>query len=189
MIREILTVGYSRLRVEAIATRAGVHKTTIYRRWPTREALVTDALRDQAVAAIAIPDGGSVRTDLLHLARSVALNMRSPVGGGLLRTFISESASVPEIAGVARDFWTTRFSVAGEVVTRAVARGELPAGTDPNRLLEALVAPLFLRTFVLMESINDRDLTLQVDVVLRAARTDCYVTSPTGPKRASTPGS
>jgi len=106
--------------VEAVAARAGVHKTTIYRRWPTKERLVAAALGAQAGGAIPIPDTGTVSGDLLQLARQVTANICSPVGGGLVRVLISESGHPGEIAQIASLFWRGRFDLAGEIVRRGV---------------------------------------------------------------------
>lgn len=167
-VNELLQHGYSGLRIPRIAETAGVHKTTVYRRWPTRAGLVTEALAAQARGAIPVPNNGNARDDLLQLARSVTRQIRSPMGGGLVRVLLSESDRHPEIRAVANQFWSSRFELAGTVVSRAVARGELPSSTNPDLLLEALAGPLFMRTFLLFAPINDVYLHRHVEHLLVA---------------------
>jgi AcrR family transcriptional regulator len=170
VLQELLDGGYASLRIDAVARRAEVHKTTIYRRWPTREGLVADALAAQAQGAISVPDTGTLRADLTQLARAVTQNIQSPLGGGLVRAFLSEPGHHGEIAAVAHVFWGTRFGQAGQIIHRAIARGELPPGTNPDRVLEALVGPLFMRTFLLFAPVTDAYLVAHVDFLMGALR-------------------
>lgn len=170
-LKELLERGYSGVRFERIADMAGVHKTTVYRRWPTRESLVADLLAAQARFAIPVPDSGNVRDDLLQLARAVTRQIRSPAGGGLVRVLLAESDRHPEIRAIAAQFWSTRFELVGAIVQRAVERRELPPRTDTGQILEALASPLFMRTFLLFAPINEAYLMRHVDLLLAAART------------------
>src|SRR5262245_7609675 len=77
-LAELAESGYSGLTIVTVAKRAGVHKTTLYRRWGTRERLVLEAMLDRAGERIAVPDTGSLREDLLGLARTAAANAASP---------------------------------------------------------------------------------------------------------------
>src|SRR6266496_6224804 len=69
-LAELAGTGYAALTVENVARRAGVHKTTIYRRWKDRESLVTDAMTELAATQVPFPDTGDIDTDLRRLARS-----------------------------------------------------------------------------------------------------------------------
>src|SRR6187402_997198 len=82
---ELSRVGYAALRIEDIAARSGVNKTTIYRRWPTKPELVAAALRALTQPPQA-PDTGSLRGDLLAHFGILAELSRSHVGSGVLRT-------------------------------------------------------------------------------------------------------
>src|SRR5664280_783734 len=70
--------GYDGLSFEAVAVRAGVHKTTLYRRWSDRTDLVLDAMLELSSQTVPVPDFGSVRADLLAIARGIAGNLSSP---------------------------------------------------------------------------------------------------------------
>jgi AcrR family transcriptional regulator len=170
VIAELAEVGFAKLSVESVATRAGVHKTTIYRRWPTREDLVLDALPAELGRDVAMPDTGSVRTDLRALMHFVVGNLTSPVGLGLARTLLTEAPRSPELRTLAQRFWAERFGLVGAIIRRGVERGELAAGTDPDLLVEALIGPLYLRTLVTLAPLDSAFADRVLDFALAAAK-------------------
>ena len=147
-LTELVESGYAGLSFDRVATRAGVHRTTVYRRWGNREDLVADALLTQAAQDVLIPDTGSLNGDLSLLLGAIVANLTSPLGGGLVRALVSEAAQSPGIAVAGRKFWSTRFSGVAVVLRRAAERGELPDGVDTDLFIEALVAPVFFRLLV-----------------------------------------
>ncbi|HEY3000925.1 MAG TPA: TetR/AcrR family transcriptional regulator [Kribbellaceae bacterium] len=171
VLDELIESGYAGLTVERVAARAGVHKATVYRRWPVKENLVADALLAQTGRTVPMPDTGSVREDLRLLARAVIANITSPQGEGLVRTLVSDAARVPAIAAAARSFWTERFALAGALVQHGIDRGELPPRTDPDFLIESLIAPLYLRLLVTKQPLTDEYADRVVDSVLAVATT------------------
>src|ERR1700751_5603825 len=82
---ELAANGFDGATVAGIAKRSGVHETTVYRRWVTRENLLVAALLDRSADAIPTPDTGSTRGDLLAIVRGVIAYMRSPTGTSVLR--------------------------------------------------------------------------------------------------------
>ena len=156
-------VGYGELTFEAVARRAGVHKTTIYRRWPTKPDLVADAARERSEQLVAVPDTGSLRGDLTALGRAVAANIGSDVGSPMTKTLVAAKATSPSVAEATHAFWAERLRLTGEIVTRAIAREELPVGVDTNLVIEALVGPLYVRLLLTGEP-------LEADVADQVAR-------------------
>jgi len=148
VLDDLVELGYPNLTYERVAARAGVHKATVYRRWPTKQQLVADALLAQTGRTVPMPDTGSVRGDLRALTRAVVANITSPQGEGLLRALVSDAARTPEITVAARTFWAERFALATTLVRRGIDRGELPPTTDPDFLIETLIAPLYLRLLI-----------------------------------------
>ncbi|MEL6984889.1 MAG: TetR/AcrR family transcriptional regulator [Actinomycetota bacterium] len=138
-------VGYDEATIDGIAARAEVHKTTIYRRWSTKSALVAAAASAASDAEIPIPDTGSLAGDLQALARSVAVNLGSNGGGRRSRSIVASAIASDQLADDMRDFWAERFQLASAVVERAVERGELQADVDPGLLIETLIGPLWIR--------------------------------------------
>lgn len=153
-VDELAEQGYAAFAVENVAKRAGVHKTTVYRRWPDRDALITDALSDSVSAEIPVPDTGSVEEDLRALARGLVFWMKSPGGQAVLAVFMTErSGSAPPLA--VRHIFRDRIRQTLPVVARAIERGELPSGTDPAELVKALVAPIYFRALITREPLTD----------------------------------
>ncbi|MGW6617295.1 TetR/AcrR family transcriptional regulator [Streptomyces erythrochromogenes] len=168
-ITELTEVGYAALTVDAVAQRAGVHKTTIYRNWKTSDRLVADALTHHFATDIPIPDTGAVKDDLRALARSLVAVMTTHAGRALLATALSDAVRTPELAEIKRALFEDRFRRAEPVVTRAVERGELPEGTDPGELLKAMVAPVYFRLVFTGEPVDATTADRAVDVALAAA--------------------
>jgi AcrR family transcriptional regulator len=161
--------------MDEIAARAGVAKTTIYRRWPTKAALVTAALRavhggDDAQAYGAV-DTGAVRPDLLALLRKQVEQTTTPVGMSIARV-ISAELDNPEVEAIARELRAERRAPMIAAVERGVARGELRAGLDAPLVVEVLAGAVFTRVCKLREPGDDAFLEALVDLVLDGARRD-----------------
>lgn len=171
---ELAETGYANLTVENVAQRAGVHKTTVYRRWPDRQALVTDALTDHVATDVPIPDTASIEADLRELARLTVRLLTNPADHAIATALISDAARLPEVEQVRRRFFVDRFERAEPVITRAVERGELPAGTDPVALLKSLIAPIYLRLLVISEPIDDATADHAAAATLAAAHAGVF---------------
>jgi AcrR family transcriptional regulator len=136
--------GFEAFTIAEVADRAGVHETSIYRRWKTRGALAMDCCLHYAEAAVPTPDTGSLRSDLATLLDSVVAVYSSPQGQALLRMSTLRDAHT-----VARhEFLQRRFDLARPIFDRAIRRGEFPADSDGMIVLEALLAPLFMRALL-----------------------------------------
>jgi AcrR family transcriptional regulator len=163
-------VGYDQLSVEEVAARAGVHKTTVYRRWPTKAELVADAARVQADENVPIPDTGTLAGDLRHLAREVVANVGSPGGTRRARSVVAAAASSDELAAALHSFWAHRLTASARIVERAIERGELPTTADPRSVIEAVVAPIWFRLLLTGEPIDDNFADGIAELVIVGAR-------------------
>lgn len=141
-LAELGANGYSQTTVESIALRAGVHKTTVYRRWRTKGRLLADALAHAARARTVVADTGDIDADMRTLARAVVATITSPEGLATVRAIVSESAS-PELGEVLRQFWSTRLDHIGPIIDGAIGRGQLPPSTSPTELMKYVAAPLY----------------------------------------------
>jgi len=137
VLAELAERGYALLSMEAVAQRAGVNKTTIYRRWPTKPELVLHALQELSIRSVAVPETGTVREDLIQTLRQLSTGMSSPLGRNLMVRLQVESTN-EEVAAIGRSLIDKREAVMAEVVRRAIDRGELPRSTDPQFLLLTL---------------------------------------------------
>jgi AcrR family transcriptional regulator len=153
-VEVLAEVGYEAFSIEEVATRAGVHKTTVYRRWPTKADLVTDASRARSRALVPTPDTGTLLGDLQALARSVARNVSSDQGGRMARTMVAAGATSADAAAGTAEFFADRIALAHVIVERAIERGELPVGTDANLVIETLIGPLYVRLLLTGEPID-----------------------------------
>jgi AcrR family transcriptional regulator len=131
---ELSDVGYAALTIEAVAARAATSKTVIYRRWPSRAALVVAAWNRQAPAVLEVPDTGALRTDLVtlftHIAHRVDSMMSEMIAG-----VMGEAFRHPEVAELLRERLrhAPMYGRTQTVVDRAVERGELPPVKVPMR--------------------------------------------------------
>lgn len=167
-ILELAQAGYRALRVEDVAARAGVNKTTVYRRWPAKADLVRDALVAKAAFAFEMPQTGALRTDLIAVARMFAAYTADPLGRSLMRMFAAESSD-PEVIAIARSLRERDESPPRRIIEAAVARGELVAGVDHTVLLHAMIGALHHRVFFLQEPPDDAFLARLVDLLLYGA--------------------
>lgn len=148
--------GYDGLSVEEIASRACVHKTTIYRRWPTLPELVADSVAAHAEAHVRVPDTGDFLGDLRALARDVVTNLSSPSGSRLTKSIIAAAVCSPDVASKVYSFWSARMEATGVIVERAIERGQIAPDSDPHLIIQALVAPIWLRTLVTGELVDSK---------------------------------
>jgi AcrR family transcriptional regulator len=167
---ELAEKGYTALTVEGVATRSGVHKTTVYRRWGGVDGLIADALEMASEEPWPIPDTGSAAGDLRALAHLVLTGFTDPADAPVSTAFIAAAMQSPAAAEALRGFFESRHDQAARIVNRAVARGELPVGTDPVEVVRAAVAPLYYRLFVSREPVDAAVADRAADAVLAAAR-------------------
>ncbi|MGW0733984.1 TetR/AcrR family transcriptional regulator [Streptomyces sp. NPDC002851] len=172
---ELAATGWTALTIEGVARRAGVHKTTVYRRWKDRATLVTEALAEHAAADIPIPDTGTVEGDLRTLAARLVAHLTSPAQQAVTAAVFSDAARLPEVADVRRRVFVDRFRRAEPITERAVARGELPTGTDHPLLMKSLIAPVYLRLLVTAEPLDADTAEHAAAITLAAARAGAFV--------------
>lgn len=168
-LAQLAEVGFERLSIPAIAELAGVNKTSVYRRWPSKSELVHDALAVAMRHVDAAPDTGELRGDLLALARTVAEFVQSPVGAGILRVLLAEGAS-PEVRALASAAYRDADQrIPRAAITRAVARGELAESVDPRVLLFTIAGAIVHRVFIERGRATQPFLEQVVDLVLYGA--------------------
>jgi len=169
-LAELLDKGYAALSVENVAQRAGVHKTTVYRRWTDRDSLLVDALAEHLATDIPVPDTGAIETDLRALARSLVQTFTGSTGQAILAAMFTGAAHVPQIAAAKRHVFDDRLARAEPVVTRAIERGELARDTDAAELFKTLAAPVYLRLLITAEPVDEATADQAVRITLAAAR-------------------
>src|ERR1017187_8097995 len=134
--------GFPELSIEAIAADANVGKTTVYRWWPTKGALVADAFAASADNELRFPDTGSVYNDIRLQMRGLIRIFRSQ-RGKIVAALLAGGQSDPELLEAYRDrFLWPRRRQAYQTLQRGVDRGELPEGSDFDLILDSLYGPI-----------------------------------------------
>ena len=157
--------------VDAIARRAEVSRTTIYRWWPSAAAIVLEGLLDAVRDSITRPPGSTTAQALVHHVGALFGLLADPAVGPLLRNVIAASASDPAIERALMEQWIAPRRAAVAVTLRdAVAAGELPAHTDVEVAVDALVSPPYYRLMFGMAPLDDVGVAALVATVWSGCR-------------------
>src|SRR5690606_31722134 len=150
---------------DAVAAEAGVAKTTLYRRWPSKEMLVADAVRRLYTEQAVRYDTGDLRSDLVALVRD-AYHRSGDGPDGVLEELVRQSAHSRELARVVRATTAARRRPLHEALNRAVARGVLSPTVHHELVIDLLFGPLWTRRLVTGSPLADDDIEAIVDLVL-----------------------
>jgi AcrR family transcriptional regulator len=146
LMQELAAVGYGRLSIEAVARRAGVSKTAVYRRWSSKLDMVLETVVAAAGNKLPALDTGTLRGDLALLFQVVAHALSHPLASQIIPDLLAEAARNPTIAQTLQQVLRDKQQeIGGRLISRAVARGEVPADTDPAASLDLIVGPLYWR--------------------------------------------
>jgi AcrR family transcriptional regulator len=165
---EIAQVGFGAMRIESVALRAEVAKTTIYRRWPKKEDLLFELLQSMMCGEREVPEAGSLREDLLASARHLRGIMTSTDGQAIARMMMAER-SLPEVRRVIERIREERMHIPRKIVERARERGEIAPSIDAELLLTTLAGSIHHRVFIRSEEPSDVYLEGLVDLLLAGA--------------------
>jgi AcrR family transcriptional regulator len=170
-VEELGRVGYGALRIEEVAARASINKSSVYRRWPTKEALVRAALLSIAECYDNPdpPSTGSIRDDLLAAAQRGIRFSNSPEGRMLIKVLAAERPD-SELSIIARSIRETHGFGARMLLERAVERGELRPEVDLALFVEVLKAT-FNGALLSGQGIHERYVARVVDLLLTGALT------------------
>lgn len=147
--------GVASFSVDEVVRRSGVAKTTIYRHWPTREALVIDAC-SRMIAEQETPDTGSLEGDVTAILMEIARLLPTENWSFVLPSIIDTAERNPEFAEIHSRIQRGHAAPLREVLQRAAGRGELSAHADVSTIVAALLGPLFYRRWFSREPIDDQ---------------------------------
>ncbi|RDI66719.1 TetR/AcrR family transcriptional regulator [Nocardia pseudobrasiliensis] len=163
-------VPYPKLGIEAIAARAGVGKQTIYRWWPSKGAVVLDAMLESysSPEGLSLPDTGDIRADLRLLLRGAAAELTDPAKDGFLRAMYIEIQHDPEIGRYYRErLLLPQRAALTERLNSAVATGQLRHDLDTEIAIDLLLGPLQYRWSLGLDGLT----STYADTILEAALT------------------
>lgn len=165
----LLEQGYRGVTIEGVAARAGVGRPTIYRRWPSKPAVVVAALVQSNRLALPAPDTGSLRNDLIAVQRHQVERMNAPDARRVTAGLIADLADDPDLADTyVSQFLAPRRASVWQVLQRGVDRGEFDADVDFAFIYDLLVGPLFMRAVVWGQPLAPDAAEKTADVVLAA---------------------
>jgi len=168
VLDELNESGIEDFSVPQVAARAGVSNSSLYRRWPTKAALVAFAGGRNSQATIPFPDCGSLRKDLAQALSEVLDTFTDPSMRAIIAVAFSASDS-PELKRALESFWEQRVEKQREMFKRAIDRGEIAATVDTSEIIERAVGPLYFRHFVARRPITKKFIRDVVDAALQNA--------------------
>jgi len=167
-LAEVTEHGWGRACIDSVAARAGVSKATIYRRWPSKERLVFDAMLRVSEPVFEPADTGSLRGDLIDQLGRVAELVNQPPGCDLLPQLLAAARVDPELRELHERASAHRRQLVRAAFVRAIERGELDATVDVDTLIDLLAGPVFFRALFGPGSPDPGFVRVTVDSVLAA---------------------
>jgi AcrR family transcriptional regulator len=165
--------GLGGMSIEEVACRAGVGKATIYRRWPSRGALALDAFLAEFLGQQPLPDTGALRGDLLTALRAWIRSVTQTSAGPMLSGLIAEAQQDRALAAAWRDRVVEVVRAQHAVMLdRAISRGEIPADTDKDVVLDLLYGPAYHRLLHGHRPLTDQFARRVVDLIVAALTAD-----------------
>ncbi len=157
--RELLVeAGFSAITLPAVARRAGVHKTTVYRWWSSPLDLLHEAMADLEALALPDVDTGSWEGDIDVFIRSRVRLIEDPTAAALLRAVIVMRDPDPMLQEWVEEVWTPRRQQWRSPIERAIDRGELAASARSVPLVELVAGPLLLSRLAIGRRLSEAEL-------------------------------
>ncbi len=165
-MQELMEKGYEDFNIASVARIAGVHETSIYRRWGTRNALLIDALSEGGHEPV--PDTGSLRQDLRQLLSDSRALMQTPAGRTMALLAISAEPDNGGFYEPLTQFWQQRIAELEAIFARAAERGEWDPAVPARLRIDALLGAIVWRISITKDSVSDAQIAELVDLHCRA---------------------
>ena len=157
----LLTGGYAGLNVDEVAERAAVAKTTLYRRWPTKDHLAV-AVVTRTFQPVAVPDTGDLCHDLTEFAAGLATSLHTyrmagqsdGVSAGLVAELVAAAARHPDLGDLVRSLHTQRHAMLLARLPRATEREGLRPDLDHAVLIDQVCGPIYYRVLITGEAVD-----------------------------------
>lgn len=157
--------GLTNFNIPEVARRAGVHETSVYRKWRRAEDLALESLLAHLTVELPVPDTGSLRSDLTIFLSTMAAYLQTPLGHAFLS--MSLTPIDDETLMQAREqFWRVRQDNAATMVAKAQERGEARTDVDPLIGVEAVLGPVHARVMLTRRTVDTEFINNLIDTVL-----------------------
>ncbi|MEW2491745.1 TetR/AcrR family transcriptional regulator [Streptomyces sp. NPDC048411] len=161
---QLMEYGYAGFVVDKVAEQAGVAKTTLYRRWPTKDHLAV-AVIARMQDDVAVPDTGNVRADLIDYVQQIALGLNrmrragrqheaDDLSAGVVAELVAAAARHPDTGVLVHAVFARRNELVLRLIDRARQRGALHPATDPGLLFDQLAGALYYRLLITGQPID-----------------------------------
>lgn len=160
--------GYNAFTIEAVVTRTGIAKTTIYRHWSSRAELLHDAL-SSAKPAQAVTDTGDLSADLIRLLSAVSTATTRDVYLRSMPSLVVAAQHDPELRALHDRLADERARGLRDLLSTAQARGDLRADCDLELLAHTLIGLVFVRRIFRGLPVEKRDIIKVVEMMLHGA--------------------
>jgi AcrR family transcriptional regulator len=164
---ELGEVGYGALTIESVAARAGVGKSTIYRHWPGKLALVEDAFRTLKAQALA-PPTGTFRERVVGFLQQIAKYVEESTYSACMPALIEAAERDPQVRAFHCQFSAERRAVLVDMLREALEAGDLAPDNDPELVADALLGPIVMRRLMFFETFDAKLVPGLVDQVIRS---------------------
>ena len=152
----LLTEGGQELcTFQNVAKRAGIERSTLYRRYANRWAMLGEAYAAKFAGQLAVEPGESFAEDLKQHLVNVAATLNSPLGGAMVVAAAAARSDPASVRSAGR-FWQFRLAQQEGFVAAAISRGELPADIDREELFAAADGPLYFRLLIVGKAIDEK---------------------------------
>ncbi|MDQ1425221.1 MAG: hypothetical protein QOD72_2719, partial [Acidimicrobiaceae bacterium] len=162
--------GVPAVSIEAIAERSGVAKTTIYRHWPTREALVTDAWMSVGFPEPKTAPPADLDERVAQIAQAVGTRISTPPMSVLLPDLLAAAERDPKMREMKDGLLRTRRRPIFDALQEAAQSGALPPDIDVELLVALIVGPIYYRRLILQQPVTNEFVERVVAVALDTAR-------------------
>lgn len=167
VLDELAEQGHGRMSMESVARRAGVGKAALYRRWPSKDAMVNEVVLGAVSDALPLmPDTGSLREDVRELLDVFRSQLSQPGFRRIAADLLAESTRNEALADLLDDSVAKpRRAAVRRILEAAIERGELPGDLDEELAIDLLIAPLAFRILILRDPMDEARLEAVTDVI------------------------
>ena len=146
---------------ETVSERSGISRSTLYRHWDDKSALLVDAFRSQIIERVA-PDTGSLRDDMLSAMLELGNALAHTTWGGMVAQLMAAAAINPDVAGIQQEISDYHISIDSGIIRRAIERGEIDE-VDSGHTALLFSAPIFYQHVFTTEGASGAWITAHID--------------------------